>query len=219
LPIRTQIPLNFIEEAETATYLTDEDGNRLTTEDGDYLITETFEETTIDGTEYSAYVSGGKVRKAYTTFSGLNHLIGKSVATLGNGEVYPQQVVNADGEITLSRACSRIHAGLPYTCDFETLNVELGLKSGTNQGKPTKISNVTVRLLNSRGGWLGPDEDTLHEEFIPTRAGFGVPPDLVSGDFRMPLGAGFEDGGRIFIRQSDPLPITITAVIPEVTVY
>lgn len=208
----------YKEEAETPTYITDEDGNRLTDEDGNPLIIETLEESTIDGTNYGAYTSGGYIRKVYSSFSGLDHLDGRTVAILGNGEVYPQQEV-VDGSITLTRACSRVQIGLPYTCDFETLNVELSLKGGSAQGKPMKISNVTFRVLSSRGGWLGPDSNNLHEGFIPDRVGLGVPPLLYSGDIREALGSGFEDGGRIFVRQVDPLPLTITAVIPEVTVY
>jgi len=173
----------------------------------------------INGSAFTTYVSGGEAREAYTTFggTGLTHLNGLTVAILGNGEVYPRQVVTGN-EITLSRACSKVHIGLPYTSDLETLNVELGLRSGTMQGKVVKISNVTFRLLNTRGGWLGPNEDNLYEAFTPERLRLGTAPVLFSGDIRQGLGAGYEDGGRIFYRQIDPLPVTISAVIPEITV-
>ena len=187
------------------------------------VTTHTFELTEedtgddIDTTEFTAYVSGGYARKCYTTFSGLDHLEGKFVTILGNGEVYPQQEV-ISGEITLTRVCSKIHAGLPYSCDLETLNVEKELKDGTIQGVPVKIANVTFRLLNSRGGWIGPNFDTLYEGFIPERVRLGLAPELFSGDVRLGLGAGYEDGGRVCYRQVDPLPVTISAVIPEVRV-
>lgn len=208
----------YSEESQVAQNITDENGNIVTTEEGEHLITELSEEVRIDGTGYSTYVSGGYVRKVYNTFSGLTHLNGRSVVVLGNGEVYPEQTVT-NGEITLTRACSRVQVGLPYTCDFETLNVEVGLRSGSTQGKPMKISNVTFRVIESRGGWIGPDSNNLHEGFIPDRTALGTPPLLFTGDVREALGAGFEAGGRVFFRQYDPLPISITAVIPEVTVY
>ena len=171
----------------------------------------------IDTTGYTAYVSGGYFRKCYTTFSGLDHLEGEMVAILGNGEVFPQQEVTS-GEITITRACSKVHVGLPYTSDFETLNIEKSLSLGTIQGVPVKISNVTFRLLNTRGGWLGPTFDELYEAFIPTRPSLGHPAPLYSGDVREALGAGYEEGGRLCYRQYDPLPVTITAVIPEMRV-
>ena len=37
-----------------------------------------------------------------------------------------------------------------------------------------------------------------------------------AGDVKENLGAGYEDGGRMFFRQSDPLPVTILALIPSV---
>lgn len=175
------------------------------------------EEQYVDGLLYTTYISGGKVRKAFTVFSGLDHLEGMTVAILGDGEVYPQQEV-VDGEITLSRACSTIHAGLPYISDMETLNIEIATREGTLQGQLAKISNVTFQLLNSRGGWIGPNENNLRESFTPARLQLGSAPALFSGNVRVPLGAGYENGARIFYRQRDPLPITIGSVVPEVTI-
>ena len=40
---------------------------------------------------------------------------------------------------------------------------------------------------------------------------------MFTGDLHVPLGAGYEDGGRVFYRQKDPSPVTINAIIPEVT--
>ena len=182
-----------------------------------FELTEEDSGDNIDTTAFTAYVSGGKVRKAFLTFTGLDHLEGEFVTILGNGEVYPlQQVVS--GEITLTRACSKVHVGLPYTCDFETLNIEKAVTDGTIQGVPVKIAQVTFRVLDSRGGFIGPNFDTLYEGFIPERERLGLAPALFSGDVRLGLGAGYEDGGRVAFRQVDPLPVTITAVIPEIRV-
>ena len=40
---------------------------------------------------------------------------------------------------------------------------------------------------------------------------------LVTGDVKLVLRSGWDEGGRVWIRQSDPLPLTVLAVIPEVT--
>jgi len=162
-----------------------------------------------------AYVSGGYVRKAYTAFTGLDHLEGMTVAILGNGNVFPQDEV-VSGTVTLSSACSKVHIGLPYICDLETLNIELALSSGSLQGKKVKIGNVTFRVLNTRGGYIGPDSDNLHEAFIPNRERLGLAPSLYSGDVREPLGGEFGDGARVFYRQIDPLPVTITAIYSDI---
>ena len=80
-------------------------------------------------------------------------------------------------------------------------------------------------MINSRGGYIGPDVDTLHPisgspMSGPTVKVYDAPnsTDLCTGEVKENLGAGYEDGGRIFFRQSDPLPITLVALLPIVSV-
>jgi len=158
----------------------------------------------------SIYDDCGEVGIATTNFASLSHLEGMTVSILANGEVLDQQVVT-DGTVSLPSNYSKITVGLPFESDLETLNVEIPTKEGTLQGKKIKIGCVTFRMVESIGGWVGPDEDNLYEAFTEEIQGTS----LYSGDIRIPLGAGYEDGGRILYRQIDPLPITVTAVIPE----
>lgn len=150
----------------------------------------------------------------------LSHLEGQTVAIYANGTVMDEQVVT-DGAVTFPSGLSLIHIGLPFYSDFETLNVEVPDKEGTVQSKRCKINNVMFRLQDSRGGFIGPDEDNLWEAFtadaIRKSSGQNINDDeLFTGDIRQPLGAQFGDEGHIFFRQVDPLPISIGAVIPEV---
>ena len=41
---------------------------------------------------------------------------------------------------------------------------------------------------------------------------------LLTGDHRVSLQGGWENGARVFYRQYDPLPFTIVRIIPEVIV-
>ena len=150
----------------------------------------------------------------------IGHLNGCTVAILADGEVLPQQVVTA-GVITLDKAYAKVSVGLPYYSDLETLNIEVGLKDGSLQGRRIKLGNVMFRVENTRGGWVGPNEDVLYEAFPEAinekLLALDHPTDaMFTGDIRIPLGAGYEDGGRVFYRQVDPLPVTINAVVPEV---
>jgi hypothetical protein len=155
----------------------------------------------------------GEVNIAVDEVTGLDHLEGQTVAILANGEVLDQQEVSG-GKITLDKKYSKVKVGLPYYADLETLNIEIQSDEGTLQGRKVKIGNVIFRVVNTRGGWVGPNEDILKEAFINAS---DDETELVTDDIRVNLGAGYEDGGRIFYRQKDPLPVTITAVIPEVT--
>lgn len=150
----------------------------------------------------------------------VSHLNGQVVSIYANGEVLEQQVV-VDGTVNVSSEYSLIHIGLPFYSDLETLNIEVPLQEGTMQSKREKISNVTFSFKDTRGGFIGPNEFDLWEAFKieSIRQGSGKnygDYDLVTDDIRQPLLGQYGNEGHIFFRQSDPLPVTIGAIIPEV---
>jgi hypothetical protein len=152
----------------------------------------------------------------------LDHLEGKTVAILADGNVLPQQIV-LNRQVTLDALYSKVHIGIPYLPELETLNIEEGLGDGTLQGRKLKVSQVTLRLLNSRGGWIGPTfptstEETMHEISDTVRTLYGTAVELMSDDVPENLGAGYTNGGRICLQQRDPLPITVLAIMPVFTV-
>ena len=169
----------------------------------------------IDTSGYSDYDSGGVASSVVTSISGLDWLTGKEVSILADGNVLPRQTV-ISGMITLDPGYSRVHVGLPYISDIATLKPELNLKDGTVQGKKLKISDVKLRVLRSRGGFIGPDEDNLIE-FIQREVGGDVI-DLVSGQIDGTANFHYSDDGSMLIRQVDPLPMHILALIPEITI-
>jgi hypothetical protein len=156
--------------------------------------------------------SGTKV----TTVTGLSHLEGKEVSILGDGNVYPRQTV-ASGQITISPAATKVHVGLPYTSDLHTLSIELQ-GQGTMQGKQTRIPEAIIQFLNSRGGSFGYDEYHLDEITQRTTELYGDPIALFTGKRKLTLPSDWEIGGSVFIRQTDPLPLTILSILPRLVV-
>ncbi|HBF39774.1 MAG TPA: hypothetical protein DDW50_20980 [Firmicutes bacterium] len=149
--------------------------------------------------------------------SGLNHLEGKTVNVLADGYVEKGLMVT-NGKITLSREASKVCIGLPYVSDFETLNVDFATNNGTIQSRNVKISNVTLIFENSRGGYIGANFDKMKEVNQYSGQPSGTPIPLYSGEYDESLAdGGYTKGGRICFRQSDPLPVTILAIIPDVT--
>ncbi|MFG0353531.1 hypothetical protein ACF8LD_04795 [Pseudomonas sp. zbq_5] len=151
---------------------------------------------------------------AATTISALGHLEGKTVSMLGDGNVIPQKVVTG-GSVTLDSPTLVVHIGLPITGDFETLDITLQ----NNQaflGNKKRINQVVVLCQESRGIFAGPDADHLDE--FKQRAGenYGEPIELLTGRAEMDIQCQWDSNGRLFIRQSDPLPLTILGVIPNV---
>jgi len=160
---------------------------------------------------------------ATATMNDLGHLEGQTVSILANGVVLDQQTINS-GSLSLGSSYSVVHVGLPFYSDIETLNVDVRLKDDSSiQGQRAKISNVIYRLRESRGGYVGPDSDNLYNAFsidaMNQSSGQNIDDtDLFTGDIRQPLGGEYSDGGRVFYRQVDPLPITIGAIMPEVDI-
>jgi hypothetical protein len=148
---------------------------------------------------------------------GLSHLEGKTVSILADGNVHIQKVVTG-GLVYLDGAYSKVIVGLQYYSDLNTLDIDVNLPDGTAQGRKIKVSRLIFRMTDSRGGWLGPDENHLLEMTAPYRAYYNNALSLFSGNQKETLGGGYNDGGAIFFRQKDPLPVTINAIIPSVTV-
>jgi len=150
---------------------------------------------------------------ATLTLGRLWHLEGRELAVLGDGSVQPAATV-VGGSITLPRACGRIVAGLPYTCDLETLNIEAG--QPTLQGRQKVINEVVLRVKDTRGLSAGPTSDRLVDIKERTTEQPGYPTRLTTGDERVLVDPSWNAQGRVFVRQANPLPATVVAIIPRI---
>jgi hypothetical protein len=175
------------------------------------------EGTNVDGTSFTAYVSGGTVREEVTNISGLSHLEGEAVQILADGAPVPGKVVSS-GAITLDDPASIVHVGLGYNTDFETQRIIGGGRLGPGIGDTVKISSVHIRLYETLGVRIGqgPRADNL-ERFI-FRSG-DDPMDralpIFSGDIFVPLESRHDTEPTIFVRQDQPLPLTVLAITAD----
>lgn len=161
----------------------------------------------------SATTSWSHARK---TFSGLDHLEGKTVSILADGHVAPQEVVES-GAITLGVAATVVHAGLPYESDFETLDLSPNAAE-TVRDKQKNIPAVNMIVRKSRGIFAGKDADNLVEYKQRAAENYDDPVEMLTGIAEVRIPSNWNKSGRVFVRQSDPLPLSILAVIPEVSV-
>jgi hypothetical protein len=181
-----------------------------------FELTNMDDDTDIDGTAFTTFISGGYIRKAVITVSGLSHLEGETVTILADGTVDASQAVSS-GSITLTDYASRVHVGLGYTSDLETLNLDFPMKDGTIQGRMKCVRRVTPRLEKSYGGYVGINgSDNLEPIEYALSDTWGKPADLFTGDVKTTPFSAFNTDATIFIRQSDPLPITVLCLMAEV---
>lgn len=152
-----------------------------------------------------------------TSITGLTWLASKEVSVLADGEVVSGKTVSAGGVLTLDTAASVVQVGIGYYSDVETLNIDVNLQDGTVQGRKVKTSQIMFRLQDSQGGYIGPDSDTLFALQYEKNTGYDST-ELFTGELPATLASGFSEGGHIFFRQSDPLPVTILAIIPDIAI-
>jgi hypothetical protein len=150
------------------------------------------------------------------SISGLGHLEGKTVSILADGSVHPQRVVTG-GAITLQEAAGVAHVGLPYKSDMETLDLELKNGNETILDKKIAVTSLTVLVEESRGIFAGKDKNSLRPHKT-SRTTYEQPLETLTGQAEINISNDWKSKGRVFIRQSDPLPLSVLGVIPEVTI-
>jgi hypothetical protein len=170
----------------------------------------------IDGSAYTAYSSGGEVWKMVSSVSGLDHLEGETVSILADGAVQPNQVV-ASGAVTLDPVAAVVHVGYGYNSDGQMLILNAGAADGTALGKTQRPHRVGILLHRSLGLKLGLALDSTLKDITFRTAADAMTraPALFTGIISETLEADYELGSRIAWRQSQPLPSTILAVMPQ----
>ena len=153
---------------------------------------------------------------ARDTVSGLSHLEGKTVSILADGAVMPQVVVTG-GVAVLERASVVVHVGLPYQSDLQTLPVALNIDAFA-QGRVKNVNQAWIRVFQSSGVFVGPDANKLTEVKQRTTEPYGSPPALKSDEVSVAMTPTWAQSGQIYIRQSDPLPLTIVGITTEIVV-
>ena len=149
------------------------------------------------------------------------HLAGNTVRVILDGNLMPDKVVASDGTLALEHAGNRILVGLGYESKLETVNIESPgfVRQGVMQGHKIQVSEVILRLLHTRGGKIGSDEEHLDEWQRRTRLDFlGNAMDLYTGDVHLVGNFTKEEGGNVMVVQDVPMPFTLLAIMMGVKV-
>ncbi len=149
-------------------------------------------------------------------FAGLAHLEGKTVNILSDANVEPQKVVTG-GAVTLENPGAVVHIGLPVIAEFETLDVNINGQE-TLLDKKKLIPSVSLVVNASRGIFAGTDADHLYEYAQRDFEFYDDPVSDATGVVEVKLDSNWDKNGRVYIRQTDPLPLSVLAVIPRLVV-
>ena len=178
--------------------------------------------------------------RAVAVVSGLDHLNGESVSVFADGFVvaspnnanYPTPTVVTNGTITLDSQYTHIQAGLPYVGDLETLDLDLPNGESLKDTK-ANISRLGIYVEASRGSFVGitlPSNDstsgpdpvnpditvTLDEiKFRLDTDDQNDAPNVLTKYMFANVAGTWNSTGRGVIRQVDPLPLNVLAIVPN----
>ncbi len=166
--------------------------------------------------------------RAVDVVTGLSHLEGKAVSVFADGyvvaspnnEAYPAVTVAA-GSAALPKPYAKIHVGLPYISDLETLDIDMSDR-GTIKDRFILVNRVGLFVEDSRGIWVGqPDQPTaaaplngMQEYKSRSDENYGNPVALKTDNIEVNIESGWTGNGRVLVRQVDPLPLSILSVMP-----
>jgi len=141
----------------------------------------------------------------------LTHLEGETVSALADGLVVTGLLVTS-GTIVLPTAAAKVHIGLPYTSDLQTLPAAIQMEA-LGQGREKNVSSIDLRLFLSAGASVGPTVNDLLK----------VDPYEVAGQLRTEsvetvLTPAWSVDGQIFLRQTDPLPVTVVGITMKLAI-
>lgn len=167
-----------------------------------------------------------------STVGNLWHLEGADVAIIADGHVIANPLREdsttytvENGQVTLPGSYSEISVGLPYISDLELLDID------TAQGESLAdrnmlVNKVTLKVEKTRGMLVGPaapDDDeedplqNLDEPKLREDEPLDDPTDLKTGNVDLVIAGKWSKGGKVFVRQIDPLPMSILSVTPHLT--
>jgi len=156
---------------------------------------------------------------AVTSLSAMHHLEGETVSVLANGATHPDVTVT-NGAVALTFAATSAAIGYGFTSSMQTMRIESGSVDGTSQGKPKRIHGLTIRLYETVGIEIGNDEGELDRiPFRDSSMAMDTAIPLFTGDKDIEFPGGYVDDDRLYVRQTQPLPMTVLALFPRMNTF
>ncbi len=144
---------------------------------------------------------------AAATFTGLNHLDGKTVKAIDqDGVVYDLVVVGGSISLPVPAQATELEVGLHYVSTLKTLRPELQTPAGTLQARRKKWDHVTLRVYCTRGSLL------LNEEVAVEYPETTDLTETFTGDMQRMQPFGWDREGQLTVQTTEPKPCTILAL-------
>jgi hypothetical protein len=147
-----------------------------------------------------------------TVFTGLDHLEGREVIALVDGNSHPPVTVTG-GSVTLNFAGSNVVIGLSYKSRYQTLPFDMGMPDLAQTPKNKRATDLAIAFRASMGGLVevgGKVQDVFRLGASPLDAA----PELFDG-VKTVFPPGADNAGQLAYENETAWPATLTAIFPE----
>lgn len=176
----------------------------------------------IDSSAYVAYIiwQKGACRAFVSEITqGISHLEGELVWAVVDGTVSSKRRV-VDGRITLDSPGTIIHIGLPYTCRYKSIRLDVAMGQNNALAARQKIHMLYVQVHRTSYFKYGNEDGTT--ELQPARK-YGTDlmdtaPSLKSELIEIPFEATWGNQPRITIESDLPIPLCILGITTKMSI-
>lgn len=164
--------------------------------------------------EAARYLYAAKVYQGapQTTFTGLDHLEGRSVRALVDGKSHPPVTVTG-GAVTLGFAGSEVVIGLPYPSRFKTLPFDAGQPDDYQAGRNKRVTGLEIYFRDTLGGVIRMGK-RVQDVFPLGASGLDAAPSPRT-EVRSIHPPGSDNTGQFAYETEEPWPAAINAIFPE----
>lgn len=151
----------------------------------------------------------------FTEIEGLWHLEGEEVSILGDGSVFPNQVVT-NGKVTLSDGVSKCLVGVGFRAIARTLPPTTS--DVPIEARRKRVVGIGMRLSETRGLKIGRDLNQLYELRERTVELYSSPTFTISGMKYKIISTSWDTEGQTYFVQDNPLPATLLGLVPDMEI-
>jgi len=147
-------------------------------------------------------------------FCGLDHIEGKDISCLSEGNVIPDLSIT-DGSVTLPEPGYINHFGIGYVADLETL--DLAAPQGSTKGKMVSVAAAHISVQETKSLNVGNNGFDKIKRAPARAAGLGYDPTIPAstGLVDVVLNTSYSRQGRLCIREELPVPVTVNCITLE----
>ncbi|WP_299078693.1 hypothetical protein [uncultured Paraglaciecola sp.] len=161
----------------------------------------------------AAYYGDGFIRKGVTTVSGYDHLEGRDVSALADGNVV-QGLTVTGGDLVFDEPVFRVHAGLQYISRIKTrdcINPTVN-DAGVLKGQ----SKIYAEVYETRGVEWGPNFEDLEPLEDRSYEAYDEPARTKTEELEITFLDNWERESKVCAQQKLPLPMTLQKITQEI---